>query len=156
MSAGAAPEDGGLATGESGELWLHGVRGRDGWHRTGDIARVDDDGFVWVEGRADDIILCGGFNIAPLGIEHVLERHPAIQEAAVVGVPDRRLGQIPVAVVVERSPVSDDELGAWCRDHLEVYQTPRRYVRVAALPRNDAGKVHRPSTREHALAESTP
>jgi len=150
---GGSAEDAGLATGETGELWLRGVRGRDGWHRTGDIARVDDDGFVWVVGRADDIIVCGGFNIAPLAVEHVLERHPAIHEVAVVGTPDRRLGQAPIAVVVERAGacVTDEELDAWCREQLEPYQVPRRYVRVPALPRNDVGKVHRPSIREHAL-----
>lgn len=151
---GGTPDDA-LATGEVGELWLRGVRGRDGWHRTGDLARVDDDAFVWLIGRADDVILCGGFNVAPLAIEHTLERHPAIHEAAVVGVPDRRLGEIPVAVIVERAgaTVPDEELDAWCRDALEPYQVPRRYVRVDALPRNDAGKVHRPSTRERALED---
>jgi len=150
---GGSAGDGGLAAGEAGELWLRGVRGHDGWHRTGDIARVDDDGFVWLVGRADDIIVCGGFKIAPLAVEHVLERHPAIHEAAVVGTPDRRLGEAPVAVVVERAgaSVTDEELDAWCRDQLEPYQLPRRYARVPALPRNDAGKVHRPSIREHAL-----
>ncbi len=154
VDPGADPEAGGLPVGASGELWLRGVRGHESWHRTGDIARVDEDGFVWVLGRADDTIICGGFNIAPLAIEHVLERHPAIQEAAVVGAPDRRLGQIPVAVIVERdgTAVSDDELDAWSREHLEPYQAPRAYVRVSALPRNDAGKVHRPTTRDHALA----
>lgn len=156
VEPGQDPETSALDAGEPGELWLRGVRGRDGWHRTGDIARVDDDGFVWVVGRADDVIVCGGFKIAPLAVEHVLERHPAIQEVAVVGTPDRRLGQLPVAVVVERTgqSVSDDDLDAWCREQLEPYQVPRRYVRVPALPRNDAGKVHRPSTREHALAAS--
>ncbi|HEX7525669.1 MAG TPA: fatty acid--CoA ligase, partial [Gaiellaceae bacterium] len=105
---------------------------------------------------ADDLIICGGFNIAPLAIEHALERHPAIREAAVVGVPDRRLVEIPVAVIVLRAGLTADdaELDAWCRGQLEPYQVPRRYVRVAALPRNDAGKVHRPTTREHALAST--
>lgn len=159
VTRGTVPDDTdgeGLPVGESGELWLRGVRGHHGWHRTGDLARVDSDGFVWVEGRADDLIICGGFNIAPLAIEHALERHPAIREAAVVGVPDRRLVEIPVAVIVLRAGLTADdaELDAWCRGQLEPYQVPRRYVRVAALPRNDAGKVHRPTTREHALAST--
>lgn len=156
VPAGGTP-DREMPLGDVGELWLRGVRGRDGWHRTGDLARVDDDAFVWLIGRADDVILCGGFNVAPLAIEHTLERHPAIQEAAVVGTPDRRLGEIPIAVIVERpgQSVADEELDAWCRDALEPYQVPRGYVRVDALPRNDAGKVHRPSTRDHALAAVT-
>jgi long-chain acyl-CoA synthetase len=138
-----------------GELWLRGVRGKPGWHRTGDLASIDEDGFVWILGRADDTIICGGFNIAPLAVEQVLERHPDVREAAVVGAPDRRLGSIPVALVVEQPGrvVSDEELVAWCRELLEPYQVPRRFVRLAELPRNDAGKIHRPSTRQHALAD---
>jgi long-chain acyl-CoA synthetase len=152
VAAGADPEAGGLPVGSSGELWLRGVRDRAGWHRTGDLARIDEDGFVWIEGRADDVIICGGFNIAPLAVEEVLARHPGVAEVAVVGVPDQRLGQVPVAVVVARDdPPTEDELTGWCRERLEPYQIPRRYVYADALPRNDAGKVHRPSTRAMAV-----
>jgi long-chain acyl-CoA synthetase len=154
VAAGADPEGGGLPVGASGELWLRGVRGRAGWHRTGDLARIDEDRFVWIEGRADDVIICGGFNIAPLAVEQVLARHPGVAEAAVVGVPDQRLGQVPVAVVVARDdPPTEDELTGWCREHLEPYQVPRRYVYVDALPRNEVGKVHRPSAFALAAAE---
>ncbi|MGH9025423.1 MAG: class I adenylate-forming enzyme family protein, partial [Acidimicrobiia bacterium] len=147
VEAGVNPGLGALPPDAAGDLWLRGVRGRDGWHRTGDRARIDEDGFVWVEGRADDLILCGGFNIAPLAVEDALASHPGVTEAAVVGVPDDRLGQIPVAVVVARDDrPREDALTAWCRDRLEPYQVPRAYVWVEALPRNEVGKVHRPST----------
>ena len=155
VTAGGDPDGGGLERGESGELWLHGVRGYDSWHRTGDVARIDDDGFVWIEGRADDVIICGGFNIAPLAVEHALARHPGVAEAAVVGVPEPRLGQIPIAVIVSRGdPPSEDDLTEWCRGQLEPYQIPRGYVFVDELPRNDVGKVHRPSTRAFAVEQT--
>jgi long-chain acyl-CoA synthetase len=155
VEPGADPDAGGLAGDASGELWLHGVRGRDGWHRTGDMAHIDDDGFVWIEGRADDVIICGGFNIAPLAVEHALTRHPGVVEAAVVGVPDSRLGEMPVAVVVPRGDgTTEEELTAWCREQLEPYQVPRGYVFSDALPRNDVGKVHRPSTRAFAVEQT--
>jgi long-chain acyl-CoA synthetase len=155
IAPGSDPDSGGLAPNASGELWLRGVRGRDGWHRTGDVARIDDDGFVWIDGRADDTIICGGFNIAPLAIEQALARHPGVAEAAVVGVPEPRLGQIPVAVVVARGdPPAANDLTAWCREQLEPYQVPREYVFVDELPRNDVGKVHRPSTRAYAVEQT--
>ncbi|MEZ5169959.1 MAG: AMP-binding protein [Acidimicrobiia bacterium] len=151
--AGASNPDAGiLPVGSSGELWARGIRGIEGWHRLGDVGRVDADGFVWIEGRADDLIICGGFNIAPLHVERTLEQHPAVKEAAVVGIPDERLGQIPVAVLATDDGVAADleEIRGWCRDHLEHYQVPRRFVTVDALPRNEIDKVHRPSVTELA------
>ncbi len=144
------PDDGALTAGESGELWVRGVRGTEGWHRTGDLAHVDEDGFVWIEGRADDVIICGGFNIAPLAVERALAAHPSVDEAAVVGVDDARLGQVPVGVVTGRADLDPDALQAWCRERLEPYQVPRRFVIVPELPRNEIGKVHRPSLAELA------
>lgn len=154
VAPGTRPEEDTLPTGSSGELWAAGIRGIDGWHRLGDVGRVDADGFVWIEGRADDLIICGGFNIAPLHVERTLEQHPAVKEAAVVGVPDERLGQIPVAVLAtgHNGAVDPDALRDWCRDRLEHYQVPRRFVIVDALPRNEIDKVHRPSVTELATA----
>ena len=142
--------NGGVPAGEIGELWLRGVQGDDEWHRSGDLASRDDDGFIWIHGRADDVIICGGFNIHPAMLEHVLEQHPNVHEAAVTGVPDDRLGSIPVAAVVAAEGITDGMLDTWCRDHLEPYQRPRRYLRVDAVPRTDTGKVQRQRLQELA------
>ncbi|MBW3662289.1 MAG: acyl--CoA ligase [Actinobacteria bacterium] len=145
VGEGADPDDGGLPPGEPGELWLRGVQGSDGWLATGDLARIDADGFVWIEGRVDDLILCGGFKIAPALLEETLESHAAVARAAVTAVPDERLGEIPVAVVQLDEDVADAEFEAWCRDRLEPYECPRRFIRVDEVPLTDTGKVHRPS-----------
>jgi len=141
-----------VPAGTIGELWLRGVQGADRWQRSGDLASTDTDGFIWVHGRADDMILCGGFNIHPAQLEQVLEQHDGVLEAAVTGVDDDRLGQVPVAVVVTVNGVEEATLDAWCRANLEPYQCPRRYVRVGQLPRTDTGKVHRPSLEKLARA----
>ncbi|HYH48249.1 MAG TPA: AMP-binding protein [Acidimicrobiia bacterium] len=140
--------------GEVGELWLRGAPNVVGWHRTGDLARIDEDGFVWIEGRADNLIICGGFNVAPLMLERVLESHPAVSEAVVVARADPRLGEVPVAVVRLQpgAHVAGEELAGWCRQRLEPYQVPRAVVVVDELPRNDAGKVHLPGVRDLACA----
>ena len=157
-----AARDGGpddaVAPGEVGELWLRGARNVEGWHRTGDLARIDEDGFVWIEGRADGLIICGGFNLVPAALERVLEGHPDVQEAAVVGRPDERLGEVPVAVVVRRpgATVGTAELVERCRAHLEPYQVPRDLVFVDGLPRTEVGKVHLPTLRRLAAGADTP
>jgi acyl-CoA synthetase (AMP-forming)/AMP-acid ligase II len=143
---------------EVGELWLRGARNVSGWHRTGDLARVDGDGFVWIEGRSDGVIICGGFNIVPAVVEKVLERHPAVAEAAVVPRADERLGEVPVAVVVPAAGATCDEraLIDLCRDELEPYQLPRAIVVVDDLPRNEIGKVHLAALREIASMSDAP
>lgn len=118
-----------------------------GYLRTGDLARLDEDGFVWIEGRAGDLINRGGNKVFPEQVEEVLCLLPGVAEAAVVGVPEDRLGEVPVAFVVlgpEDGPqVTDDDLRQWCREQLTPYKVPVDFVRTAALPRNDAGKVLR-------------
>lgn len=113
----------------------------DGHVRTGDIARIDDDGFVWIEGRVGDLINRGGNKIVPGEVEEVLLSVPGVEEAAVVGAPDDRLGEVPVAVVV--GDAADEELEAACRAALAPYKVPVGFSRRDALPRNDAGKVLR-------------
>jgi acyl-CoA synthetase (AMP-forming)/AMP-acid ligase II len=115
----------------------------DGYVDTGDLARVDDDGFVWIEGRASDVINRGGNKVFPEQVEEVLRLVPAVQEAAVVGVPDERLGEVPVAFVVTTATVADDDLVAVCREHLAPYKVPVRFRRIDALPRSEVGKVLR-------------
>ena len=115
----------------------------DGYIRTGDLARIDVDGFVWIEGRLGDLINRGGNKIFPDEVEEVLQAVPAVREVAVVGHPDDRLGQVPVAYLSTTTEVTDDELIAACRAQLAAYKVPTRFVRIDALPRSEVGKVLR-------------
>ncbi len=120
----------------------------DGWLRTGDIARIDAEGFVFIVGRSKEMILRGGENISPLEIEEVVAKHPAVREAAAVGVPDRIWGEIVGLCVVARRPVSADDLVEHCRAHLSAFKVPQRVVFVEELPRNAVGKITRNALRE--------
>jgi long-chain acyl-CoA synthetase len=115
----------------------------DGWFRTGDIARIDDDGFVWIEGRVSDMVNRGGLKVFPAEVEEVLLSSPAVADVAVVGRPDDRLGEVPVAFIVAAPGVapSSDGLSDYCRAHLAPYKVPVRFEMVRALPRNEVGKV---------------
>lgn len=115
----------------------------DGYIRTGDLARIDEDEFVWIEGRLGDLINRGGNKIFPDEVEEVLLAVPAVREVAVVGEPDDRLGQVPVAYLATTADVSDAELEAACRAQLAAYKVPIRFVRVDVLPRTEVGKVRR-------------
>jgi long-chain acyl-CoA synthetase len=114
-----------------------------GYLRTGDIGRVDADGFLWVQGRVSDMINRGGLKIFPDEVEETLRRHPAVKDAAVAGVPDRRLGEVPHAWIVAPARVGAAELTAWCREHLAPYKVPAGFTRVESLPRSDIGKLLR-------------
>jgi long-chain acyl-CoA synthetase len=126
---------------------------RDGWLHTGDLARRDAAGFYYIVDRKDDLILSSGYNVYPSEVEAVLLRHPAVKDAAVVGVADRLRGQLPVAHVVikEGASVTSDELLQLCRENLSPYKVPRRVVFAERVPRNPAGKTLRrelPGPRE--------
>ena len=116
----------------------------DGWFNTGDLGRASADGYVTITGRAKELIISGGYNIYPREVEEILEAHPAVLEAAVVGMPDADFGEQVVAAVVRRPGVPDvspDALIEFCRDQVASYKKPRRIVFVDALPRNAMGKV---------------
>jgi acyl-CoA synthetase (AMP-forming)/AMP-acid ligase II len=115
----------------------------DGWFRTGDIGRIDEDGFVWLDGRVSDMINRGGNKIFPAQVEETILQRSDVREVAVVGVPDARLGEVPVAFVVAASDrqLDADDLAAWCRHRLTPYKVPVRFVMIDELPRNDVGKV---------------
>lgn len=114
----------------------------DGWFRTGDIGRVDADGFVWIEGRVSEMINRGGMKVFPDEVAEVLRLSSAVSDAAVVGVPDERLGDVPWAFVVPSGDAVDvDALIALCREHLAPYKVPARVEIVRELPRNEIGKV---------------
>lgn len=128
----------------------------EGFVDTGDLARLDDDGFVWIEGRAGDVINRGGNKVFPDHVAEVLRLLPGVDDAGVVGVPDERLGAVPVAFVVAEPAVTDDELRAICREHLAPYKVPVAFHRIDALPRNDAGKLLRGDLTDlHAAAAGT-
>ena len=117
----------------------------DGWLRSGDLGHRDSDGFFFVTGRIKELIIKGGENIAPREIDEALLRHPAVQEAAAVGIPDRHYGQEIMACIVLREGMacSEDELRKFCLEQLGRYKTPKVFRFVAALPRGPSGKVQR-------------
>jgi len=113
----------------------------DGWLHTGDLGNLDDAGRLRVVGRKKDMFIVGGFNAYPAEIEGFLMKHPAVAQAAVIGVPDERLGQVGKAFVVRKDAVSAEELISWCRDHMAGFKVPRLVQFVEALPLNATGKV---------------
>ena len=114
----------------------------DGWFHTGDLGWFDDDGFLWLDGRVSDMINRGGLKVFPGTVEDVLVAADGVREAAVVGVPDERLGEVPWAFVARLdTELTEADLIAWCRERLTPYRVPVRVVFVEQLPRNDVGKV---------------
>jgi long-chain acyl-CoA synthetase len=113
------------------------------WLHTGDLGYFDEDGFLFIVSRKKELIIRGGYNVYPSEIENVLHAHPAVAEAAVVGVPHERLGEEVVAVVIVRAAMElrEHELVAWCRERLAAYKCPRVFQFRAELPKNTMGKV---------------
>ena len=125
---------------------------RDGWYRTGDVGRIDEDGDLWVVGRVDDMIVSGGENVHPLEVEDVLAAHPGVEEVAVIPAADDRLGQRVVALVV--GTATEEELDAHClaSETLARFKRPREYRFVDALPKSPAGKILRRVLREESVS----
>lgn len=115
----------------------------DGWYRTGDIGHFDQDGFLFVDGRIDDMIISGGENVFPDEIESVYLARPDIDEIAVVGADDPEWGQTPVAFVVSDQPLNSQDLIEYGRQRLAHYKVPHRFIRITQLPMNAGGKVQR-------------
>jgi fatty-acyl-CoA synthase len=120
-----------------------------GWLRTGDLAVVDDDGYITIVDRAKDLIVSGGENIASVEVEHAIELHPAVREVAVVGVPDARWGEVPRAFVSLAAGASVDEadLIEWVRQRLAPFKAPKSVVFLDELPKVGTGKVDKPALR---------
>ena len=121
-----------------------------GWHHTGDIGLRDEDGWFYVVDRKKDMIISGGFNVYPAEVEKALLAHPAVQDCAVIGVPDAKWGEAVVAFVEPRGAAAFDEeaLIAFARDLLGAVKTPKRIEAIATLPRTNAGKVSRAELRK--------
>lgn len=130
------------------------ARGIEGFVRTTDLGRIDEDGFLWITGRADGAINRGGFKVLPETVESALLQHPAVRAAGVVGLPDPRLGQVPVAGVEVRTSVTEDELREWLRERLLRYQVPARVVIVDSLPKTPSMKVIRPQLLDLLIESS--
>jgi long-chain acyl-CoA synthetase len=154
-----------VEAGKDGVLWVKGPsvtpgyfrsaektaeRFRDGWFNTGDIVRVDEDGFVTILDRDTDILIVGGFNVYPQEVERVLQEHPAVHMAAVIGIQHPVSGEIPKAFVIlkENEAVTQRELIQFCKEKLAHYKVPRKIDFVDSFPLSPAGKVLRRKLRE--------
>jgi len=141
--------------GDVGEMWIRGPHVSkgywnnesatreaytdDGWFRTGDLARRDEDGYFFIAGRRKEMFISGGVNVYPAEIEAELVAHPAVSDAAVVAVPDETWGEVAVAFIV--GTASEEELTVWLTSRIAKYKIPRRFVFIEALPRTPYGKV---------------
>lgn len=123
---------------------------RDGWMHTGDAGTLYDEGYLYIQDRIKDMIVSGGENVYPGMLEKVLFKHPAIADAAVIGVPDEQWGETVKAVVVlgDGKSVSEDEVIDFCRDQMGGFQRPRLVDFIEEIPRNSSGKVLKRELRE--------
>ncbi len=162
-----------VPSGEEGEIWARGynvMQGyfnnpeetdrtitRDGWLKTGDIGVMDDSGYVRITDRLKDMFIVGGFNCYPAEIENLLCSMPGVARAAVIGVPDERLGEVPRAYLVATADCDLTEAAVidWSRDNMANYKVPRSVVLTQELPQNAAGKVLKPELRKRAAREMT-
>ena len=161
-----------LAPGKSGEIVVRGpqvMKGywrnpdatarafRDGWFLTGDIGRVDDDGYFTIEERKKDMLKVSGFSVFPAEVEALMYRHPAVAEVGVVGVADPYRGEDPVAFVVlkpdAKGNVTEQQLVDWCKEAMSVYKAPREICFIDALPKTASGKVLKRVLRDQAAAK---
>ena len=158
-----------VAPGEVGELIVRGpnvMKGyykmpeetsaalKDGWLYTGDLARVDEEGYFYIVDRKKDMIIVGGYNVYPREVEEVLFAHPGVSEAAVVGLPDTDFGESINAYVVLKDPVfTTGDLHKHCAEHLAKYKIPKHFEILDELPKNTTGKILRRALKDQALSK---
>jgi len=130
----------------------------DGWLKSGDVARRDEDGYYYIVDRIKDMYISGGENVYPAEVEKVLVGHPAILEAVVIGVPDEKWGEVGAAFLIVRpdEKLEAGDLPAWCRTQLAAYKIPKSFAVVDDLPRTASGKVRKNILKDTILAEKTP
>ncbi|MEF8817085.1 MAG: long-chain fatty acid--CoA ligase [Salinibacter sp.] len=119
------------------------------WFQTGDLVTVDEEGYYYVVGRKHDMFISGGENVYPAEIESALYEHPAVDDAAVIGVPDEKWGEVGAAFVVPDGTLTADAVTAHCREHLAGYKVPTHVRMLDALPLGDSGKVDKAALRDH-------
>lgn len=126
---------------------------KNSWLHTGDMARVDEEGYLYIVDRKKDLIIRGGFNLYPRDVEEILNRHEAVSEASVIGIPDERMGEEMIACVVKKegSKASAEELISYCQEYLAKNKTPRQILFMEALPRNGVGKILKTHLRQTAV-----
>ena len=122
---------------------------RDGWLYTGDLGRVDEEGFIYLVDRKKDLVISGGENVYPVEVEDVIRKHQKVHDVAVIGTPDERLGEIVTAVIQPKSgeALDEEEIKGFCEQQLPRYKRPRRIIFGEVL-RNPAGKIEKPKLRE--------
>jgi long-chain acyl-CoA synthetase len=148
-----------VPVGEVGEIWVKGGQvmlgywnmpeetaksiNPEGWFKTGDAAYQDEDGYVYIYDRVKDMIVSGGENVYPAEVENALMAHPAIADVAVIGVPDEKWGEVPMAIVVRKADVAvtEDEIIAFAKERLAGFKCPKSVSWIDALPRNPSGKI---------------
>lgn len=121
---------------------------KEGWLYTGDLAKMDDEGFIYIVDRKKDLVISGGENVYPVEVEVIIRKHPRVLDVAVVGLPDDRLGEIVTAViqVTPGEPVAEEEMRVFCEQNLPRYKRPRRII-FDEVPRNPSGKIEKPKLR---------
>ena len=123
-----------------------------GWLRTGDVARMDAEGFIYIVDRKKNMYISGGENVYPVEVERVLLSHPDIKEAVVIGVPDKKWGESGVAFIVSDSDVNSTEIKAFCLEKLAKFKVPAEVISCAEIPKNDTGKQNRKLLKENYLS----
>ncbi len=153
-----------VKAGESGELWLKGPTVTtgywnnleatldtitDGWFHTGDVVRMDEEGFLYIVDRIKNMYISGGENVYPAEVEHTLRQHPSIEQVAIIGVPDEKWGESGKAFIKRKNNISKEEILDFCRQKLAKYKIPKHIEFIEQLPLNDSGKIDRKKLKEN-------
>lgn len=121
---------------------------KDGWLYTGDLGKIDDEGFIYIVDRKKDLVICGGENVYPVEVEAIIRKHPDVLDVAVIGTPDERLGEVVTAVIqsLPGSSLQEEDILSFCERNLPRYKRPRR-IFFDDVPRNPSGKIEKPKLR---------